>query len=121
MAFNLKLGSNHDIIIGRGTARVSGLEYTVQLTKTRLLTLLGEWKANPTLGLPWFSEIMVKTPDLSLIEGLILDCIKQTPHVIDVLSIDLALDKQTRILAVTFEAISDWGTFNSTVAVTGGA
>jgi hypothetical protein len=121
MAFNLKLDSNHDIIIGRGTTRTSGLDYTMQLTKTRLLTLLGEWKANPTLGLPWFSEVMIKTPDLSLIEGLILDCIKQTPHVLDVTNITLALDTQTRILTVSFEAISDWGTFNSTVAVTGGA
>lgn len=121
MAFNLKLDSNHDIIIGRGTARVSGLEYTTQLVTTRLLTLLGEWKADPNLGLPWFSDIMRSNPNLSIIEGLILSCIKDTPHVLDVLSIDLAVDKDTRVLTVTFEALSDWGTFNNTVAVTGGA
>lgn len=119
MAFNLKLDSNHDIIIGRGTARVEGMAYTAQLTKTRLLTVLGEWKADPNLGLPWFSDIMIKSPDLSLVEGLILSCIKETPHVLDVLSISLVLDKETRILTVTFEALSDWGTFNDTVA-TGG-
>lgn len=121
MAFNLKLDSNHDIIIGRGTTRVSGLGYTAQLTKTRLLTVLGEWKADPNLGLPWFSDIMRSNPDLSLVEGLILSCIKGTPHVLDVTSISLVLDKVTRVLTVTFEALSDWGTFNSTVAVTGGA
>ena len=119
MAFNLKLNSDNDIIIGRGTARVEGLAYTAQLVKNKLLTVLGEWKADPSLGLPWFSDIMIKNPDLSLVEGLILSCIKGTPHVLDVLSIALSLDKETRILTVTFEAISDWGTFGNTVSVGG--
>ena len=119
MAFNLKLNSDNDIIIGRGAARVEGMAYTAQLTKNRLLTVLGEWKANKSLGLPWFSDIMIKGADLSLVEGLILDCIKGTPHVLDVLSISLVIDKATRILTVTFEALTDWGTFSDTVA-TGG-
>ena len=115
MAHNLKLNSDNDIIIGRGTTRTSGMDYTMQLVKCKLLTVLGEWKANPTLGLPWFSDIMVKGADLSLIEGLILSCIKNTDHVVDVLSINLTLDKQNRILNVTFEAMSDWGLFTSNV------
>ena len=119
MAFNLKLNSDNDIIIGRGASRVGGKEYTAQLVKNRLMTVLGEWKADPSRGLPWFSDIMIKAPDLSLIEGLILSCIKETPHVLDVLSISMSLDKETRTLTVTFEAVSDWGTFNSTVAVGG--
>lgn len=119
MAFNLKLNSNNDIIIGRGASRVEGLSYTAQLTKNRLLTVLGEWKADTSRGLPWFSDIMIKNPDLSLVEGLILSCIKETPHVLDVLSITLTLDNKTRILTVTFEALSDWGTFNNTVAIGG--
>jgi len=119
VAHNLKLNSDNDIIIGRGTTRVAGLEYTIQLVKNKLLTVLGEWKANQTLGLPWFSDIMVKAPDLSLVEGLILSCIKNTPHVLDVLSINLALDKNNRVLNVTFEALSDWGLFESNVAFGG--
>lgn len=115
MAHNLKLDVNNDIVIGRGTTRISGLEYTMQLTKCRLLTVLKEWKANQALGLPWFSDIMIKAPDISLIEGLILSCIKNTPHVIDVLSIDLQLDKNNRMLNVSFEAMSDWGLFTSNV------
>ena len=119
MAHNLKLNSDNDIIIGRGTSRVEGLPFTIQLVKNRLLTVLGEWKANPSLGLPWFSDIMIKAPDLSLVEGLILNCIKETPHVLDVLSINLQLDKDNRILNVTFEALSDWGLFDSNVAFGG--
>jgi hypothetical protein len=119
MAFNLKLNSDNDIIIGRGASRVAGKEFTIQLVKNRLLTVLGEWKADTSLGLPWFSDIMVKAPDLSLVEGLILDCIKRTKHVLDVTSIDLSLNEKTRTLTVTFTALTDWGLFDSTVALGG--
>lgn len=119
MAHNLKLNADNDIVIGRGTSRVEGLEYTVQLTKNRLLTVLGEWKADQSRGLPWFSDVMVKAPDMSLIEGLILTCIKETPHVLDVLSINLKLDKVNRVLSVTFEALSDWGLFESSIPIGG--
>ncbi|MGF6139032.1 hypothetical protein [Pseudomonas laurylsulfatiphila] len=115
MAHNLKLNSDNDIIIGRGTSRVAGLDFTIQLVKNRLLTVLGEWKADSTLGLPWFSDIMIKAPDLSLVEGLLLSCIKNTPHVLDVISINLQLDKDNRVLNVSFEALSDWGLFESNV------
>lgn len=119
MTMNLQLSADHDIIIGRGASRVGGLAYTAQLVKSRLLTVLGEWKADESRGLPWFSEIMIKSPDLSLVEGLILNCIKETPHVVDVTGINLSLDKDSRVLAVTFTGISDWGVFDSTVALGG--
>ena len=119
MANNLKLDNNHDIIPGRGNERVEGLAYTAQLVKCRLLTVLNEWYADPTIGLPWFSDIMIKTPDLGLVEGLILTSIRGTPHVLDVTSIDLNLNHGTRTLTVTFEALSDWGVINSTVSLGG--
>jgi hypothetical protein len=119
VAHNLKLNVDNDIIIGRGTSRVAGLEFTAQLVKNKLLTVLGEWQANPSLGLPWFSDIMIKAPDLSLVEGLILSSIKNTPHIQDVLSIQLNLNKNSRTLNVTFEALSDWGLFQSDVLLGG--
>ena len=120
MANNLKLdGATHDIIIGRGATRVEGLEYTAQLVKCRLLAVLNEWYADPNIGLPWFTDIMIKAPDLGLIEGLILTSIRGTPHVQVVTSIDLNLDHGTRTLSATFEALSDWGIINSSVSLGG--
>jgi hypothetical protein len=120
MANNLQLDPNTwDIIIGRSTTRVSGLAYTSQLVKSRLLTILGEWKPDPTLGMPWFDSVMTKAPDISLIEGLILDVIIGTDHVLDVSEISLNLDKSSRTLNVSFSAISDWGVFEQTVELGG--
>ena len=56
---------------------------------------------------------------IGLIEGLILTSIRGTPHVQDVTSIDLNLDHGTRMLSVTFDAISDWGIINSSVSLGG--
>lgn len=120
MANNLQLDPNTwDIIVGRSATRVGGLAYTAQLVKSRLLTILGEWTPEPTLGMPWFDSVMTKAPDLSLIEGLIMDVILGTDHVLDVSSISLNLDKSTRTLSVTFSAISDWGDIEQTVSLGG--
>ena len=119
MAYNLKLGPDNDLIVGRGMERVEGLSYTTQLVKCRLLTVLGEWYADNTIGLPWFSDVMIKAPDLGMIEGLISTNIRECPHVISVTSIKPSLDKSSRILNVSFEALSDWGVINSTVTLGG--
>lgn len=61
MAGNLKLDSNHDIIIGRGATRVGGIKGTsCTACKCRLLALLGEWKRDTSLGIPWFDAILTK-------------------------------------------------------------
>lgn len=122
MSFNLKLDEfTHDLIVGRqGMERVKGLNLTKQLTKTRLLTVLGEWSQDPSLGLPWFDEIMIRGQRLSVIEGLLRDCILGTDHVLDLLSFTMTLDKPTRTLSVTFEAVSDWGEFDATITKVGG-
>lgn len=122
MSFNLKLDENtHDLIIGRqGAERVKGIDLTKQLVKTRLLTVLGEWSPDKSLGLPWFDEIMVKGQRMSVVEGLLRDCILGTDHVLDLLSFDMTLDKTTRTLTVAFEAVSDWGQFDVVVTKVGG-
>lgn len=120
MANNLQLNPDTwDIIIGRGATRVGGLSFTAQLVKSRLLTILGEWKPTPNLGMPWFDAVMTKAPDLSLIEGLVRDVIIETPHVLDVSYVNLNLDKGMRTLNISFSAISDWGDFEEEVSLGG--
>lgn len=112
MSFNLRLDeSTHDLVIGRGAERVEGLPLTRQLVKCRLLTVLGEWGPDTTIGLPWFTEIMIKGQKLSVIEGMVRDCILGTEHVLELQALTLTLDKGSRVLTITFVALSDWGLF----------
>jgi len=109
MAGNLKLDSNHDIIIGRGATRVGGVEYVAQLCKCRLLTLLREWQNDPTLGLPWYEEILTKNSKVADIQVVLANVIRKTNHVRQITSLEVLADYRTRLLTVNFTAISDYG------------
>jgi len=118
MANNLKLDPNTwDIIIGRGAERVEGLAFTAQMVRSRLQTVLGEWKPTPALGMPWFDSVFTKAPDISLIQALVIEEIKKVEHVKDVSYIKLGFDKGARTLNITFTAISDWGDIDSNITV----
>ena len=109
MAGNLALDSNHDIIIGRGATRIDGAAQVAQLVKCRLLTLLGEWKQDTSLGLPWFDAIFTKQVRPSDIEAAIANIIRGTAGVQQLISIDVNPDYRERFLTISFVAISDYG------------
>lgn len=109
MSGNLKLDANHDIIIGRGATRVGGAEQVAQLVKCRLLTLLGEWEQDTSLGLPWFDGIFNKQVRPSDIQAAIANIIRGTAGVQQLISVDLVADYKTRQLTVNFNAISNYG------------
>ena len=109
MAGNLALDSNHDIIIGRGTTRISGAAQVAQLVKCRLLTIFGEWKLDNSLGLPWFEAIFTKQVRPSDIEAAIANIIRGTVGVQQLISIDIAADYRARSLGISFTALSDYG------------
>ena len=109
MAGNLALDSNHDIIIGRGATRIGGAEQIAQLVKCRLLTLLGEWKQDTSLGIPWFEGIFTKNVRPADIQLTIANIIRGTAGVQQQISIELDADYRARTLTITFTAISDYG------------
>ncbi|WPF71399.1 hypothetical protein [Escherichia phage vB_EcoM_JL1] len=109
MAGNLALDSNHDIIIGRGTTRISGAAQVAQLVKCRLLTIFGEWKLDNSLGLPWFEAIFTKQVRPSDIEAAIANIIRGTAGVQQLISIDIDADYRDRKLGISFTALSDYG------------
>lgn len=109
MAGNMMLDSNHDIIIGRGVTRITGAEMVAQLCKCRLLTLLGEWKQDESLGLPWFDAIFSKRVRPSDIQAAVANILRNTNHVRQVISIDIDANYRDRVLTISFVAISDFG------------
>lgn len=115
MAGNLALDSNHDIIIGRGATRIGGAEQVAQLCKCRLLTLLGEWKQDTSLGLPWFDAIFSKQVRASDIESAVANIIRSTNGVQQLISIQVEPDFRTRELNISFTAISDYGNLSDFV------
>lgn len=116
MAGNLKLDSNHDIIIGRGATRVGGAEQVAQLCKCRLLALLGEWKHDATIGLPWFDGLLSKTIRPSDIQVTVANIVRTTPGVQQVIAVNVETNRTDRIVTINFIALSDYGEITELVS-----
>jgi len=115
MAGNLALDSNHDILIGRGATRVGGAAFVAQLVKCRLLTILGEWQNDTSIGLGWFDAIFVKGARVSDIQAAVANIIRSTNHVLQLISIDVDADYRNRVLKISFIAVSDYGEISEIV------
>jgi hypothetical protein len=106
--YNLKLSVDNDLVIGRGARRTSGLEYTAQLVRNRLSTILNEWELDPTVGLPWLL-VLERNADIGALRMQVSNVILSTPHVRNIETLTMVTDKTARKLTINFVANSDWG------------
>lgn len=110
MSGNLLLTKDtHDIIIGRGATRVTGANQVAQLCKCRLLAQLGEWQQDTSLGLPWYEGIFGKGASKADIESAVMNILRNTNGVRQVLDIEIDADFRERTLQITFTALSVYG------------
>lgn len=100
--------ATNDLILveGGGIVRVSEGRYTVQIVKNKLLTLLGEYALDPTLGWINFDDF-VKNPDLFDLEVRAKQVILSCKGVKSVDTMQLTLSQ--RKLTVQFTATTVYG------------
>lgn len=104
----------HDLILdaGGGISRVVDGRYIVQLVKSRLLTNLGEWSLDPSLG--WLVlEDFKKNPDLFYIELRAKQIILSTPNVRAIE--EFSMELKSRILTISFKATTTYGVIDLTI------
>lgn len=101
---DLEIGSDLDLNMA------SGIDHTAMKIRQRLRTFQGEWWLNPSLGIPYYKNILGQvSPDLEVIRGIFINSISAVPGVASVTSLSLSFDNSTRTIAVTFSAIHDSG------------
>ncbi|MFY1894735.1 hypothetical protein ACOTCN_12180 [Achromobacter xylosoxidans] len=64
MTIDLALSDNHDLaldLVGRASL-IDGAAKVAQQIKVTLLAFLGEWFLDTSFGVPYFEEVLVKTP-----------------------------------------------------------
>lgn len=93
---------------------VSGPAAVGQAIDLRLSLVLGEWWLDPTLGVDWFGEILVKAPNLARIETELRTVVEETLGVDKVLAFSVALDRATRILSASYTVSTALGEFSAT-------
>ena len=117
MALNLELDPDtNDLVIARGAGRIEGIQYIAQLVKNRLLTVLGEWDLDRTIGIAWF-DLLGRDYDLGIIQGTIRSVILETRGVTSVTSLILTPDTKERKLGIAFTGTGDGAEFTGTVTV----
>lgn len=109
---DLALGlQSHDLIIENYDLKViDGAEQVAQHCKIRLLSLLGEWFLDNTIGVPWLEQILVKNPRGRLVAAALKAAIRGTPGVRRLTGFTFNdYDLGDRTIAVRFTADSDYG------------
>lgn len=107
---DLEIGSDGDLII------VTGIDAIAQHLRIRLQFFLGEWFLDTRLGIPYFEEVLRKSPDLNVVQSLLREAIDETPGVIAINSFELDYDGVTRSLSLDFRALTDEGPLRFTEA-----
>jgi hypothetical protein len=95
---------NGDLVMARGDAAI------LQDCMQQLQLYLGEWFLDTTQGIPYRQIILVKNPNLDLVQATLQSRILAVNGVTDLLSFSFNFSGKTRGLSVAFSARTTNGT-----------
>ena len=88
-----------------------------QAIRIRLLWFFQEWRFAPSLGVPYWEEVLIKNPNISRIRSIMRGQIMSVEQVRDVRNLRIDVSSQTRIARISFEAVTDEETFSEEVDI----
>lgn len=107
---DIKLSATHDLMIRDGDIElIGGADRVAQEIKITLLTWLGEWFLDQRVGVPYLENVLVKNPDMNYIRAILRKKVANVDGVKNVVSLDAAYDRKTRLLNVEYEAQTEFG------------
>ena len=95
--------------------KATASEQIRQSVKIRLMTRRGEWQFDLDQGLPYVEAMLVKNPDLALLESIVRAEVLLVPGVISVARASVELDATTRALSIACDLVTDEGLLSVTV------
>lgn len=95
--------TNHEITLVTGAAAIQ------QQLRIRMQFFLGEWFLDTREGIPYYRDILIKNPSLSIIRDIFRKAIITTPGIVSVDQLDVSVDSKTRTATVSFRATLDTG------------
>lgn len=108
---DLLLNSNHsDLVIQNYDLQiVDGSEQIKQNLAIRLRFFLGEWYLNIDEGIPYYQDILIKSPNRTRVESIFKETIINTLGVSQILSFESDFNAIQRKYSVKFQAETDLG------------
>lgn len=103
---DIKLDANGDLFLdsSESLVLVEGSDAIAQQLSIRFKFALGEWFLDTRIGVPYFQEILVKSPNLTRVRGIYRQLILTTPGIESIEEFSLTLDTPTRTLSLSFLA-----------------
>lgn len=118
MSKDLKLNSNHDLMFKNNRLVLAdGANQKAQQIKVALLTFLGEWFLDTSVGVPYFEQVLLKQVDKVKIENVFRQKIAAVKGVKRVLKLNTQIDRKERLLLVEFEVETVEGLVKDSVAI----
>ena len=101
---------NHDLDIqSNDLVMVEGIDDIVQNVKIRLWFFYAEWFLNTGIGMPYFTDILVKIPNLANIEAIVKREILNSYGVNEITKFKLTFDRATRKATIDFQINTIYG------------
>jgi hypothetical protein len=88
---------------------VEGIQQIRERISARLKFFVGEWFLDLRQGVPYYRDVLLKSPNLPLVRSLFRRIVLDTPGVLSVAKLDVVVDGASRQAQVTFEAVCDGG------------
>lgn len=110
-------GLNDLLVVNGDLVIVADMAAIKQEIYIRLQFIAGEWFLDTTAGLPYFDNILVKSPNLAAIRTIFMDEILSSAGVKSVLKLDLDFNRKERTLTVTFTCNTDLGLLDDNVVL----
>lgn len=101
---------SHDLYIDADDLQLlDNMDQVEQSLKIRLLFFRNEWFLDTTSGLPYYTDILVKNPNIPNIDSIIKATIVDTPEVEELLEFRSEFNRSTRTYTVVFKVRTTYG------------
>lgn len=106
----IDLNTTHDLdIVNNDLYLVTDLEYLLQKISIRLQFFFGEWFLDTSLGVPFYSVMSSKKPDIPELDAMIKRTILATDGVLELLSYSSSFDNSARTFSVETQIKTIYG------------
>jgi hypothetical protein len=106
----LDLNDKHDMTLtGTDLTLVSDLDYILQKLSVRLLFFFGEWYLDTSVGVRFYEHILIKNPNIALIDSLLKGVILGTDGILEIVSYKSTFDNAARSLTIETEIRTTYG------------
>lgn len=102
--------TTHDLYVDNDDLQlVNDIDQVEQNLKVRLMFFRNEWFLDTTAGMPYYTDILVKNPNIPNIESIIKAIITDTPDVEEILEFNSEFNNSLRTYTVDFKVRTVYG------------